>query len=111
MVALGVAGATAAAVTGRVTDSGGNGLAGLMVSAKSGAGIEVTVFTGSDGGYALTGLGVGEQTVTAKGPGWLSAAQVISGDGGALDFRLTPTPTPSKRCPAPTGWACCPTAT
>ena len=92
MVALRVAGATTADVTGRVTDSGGNGLADFMVSAKSGAGIEVTVFTRSDGVYALTGLRVGEQTVTAKGPGWLSAAQVVSGDGGALDFRLTPLP-------------------
>lgn len=86
-------------LTGRVTDSGGNGLAGFMVSAKSGAGIEITVFTDGDGRYSLTGLRAGEQTVTAKGPGWLSAAQVVATpmtDGGALDFKLTAHPNPGQ---------------
>ena len=84
--------ATAAQLSGRVTDSGGNGLAGLMVSAKSSTGIEVTVFTAGDGSYALTGLLGNGQTVTAKGPGWLSATQVVSVplEGGAgLDIKLT----------------------
>ena len=69
------------AISGRVTNAAGRGLAGVRVE----SGFTHFAVTGPDGRYILRGLIDGSRVVTARG---VSHTVVLSGAGAGADFKL-----------------------
>jgi streptogramin lyase len=82
--------AAPAGLAGRVVDAAGQGVGGMMVTARDARGIETTVFTAKDGAFGIDRLGDGAYTVTARGAGRrVAPVQVVvaGGTGSAAALR------------------------
>jgi len=81
-------------ITGTVSSVAGDPIEGATVSTDTGQ----SALTGADGAYTLTGVPVGECSVTASAAGYESqtqAASVAESEVTTLDFSLLAEPTPS----------------
>jgi len=84
-------------VSGTVTDADtGDAIDGATVTLEDSDGNVESTTTGSDGGYAFTGVAADEYTVTADADGYgadSATVSIASGDGDVVqDFQLDPEP-------------------
>lgn len=88
------AAATTGIISGTVTDSGGAGLAGAVVTTSPGG---YSTTTGSGGGYSIGNVAAGTYSVTASMSGYQPQAQssvvVNAGQTSTVNFSLSPLPT------------------